>query len=635
MRNIRVAAASINQTPLDIKGNTDRIISVIKEAIEKDINILCLPELCITGYGIEDSVFSSELRRSAYLALRNIYKFISTVIRSNIIVSVGLPMEHNNCLYNVAAIISYAGIHGFVPKKHLCSDGLHYENRWFKAWTGGYTLIKEPVLYNTYTFGDIIFNIDGVKIGFEICEDSFINDRPGIELSQNCVDIILNPSASHFAFGKHETRKRIVLEGSRAFKCSYVYSNLLGCEAGRSIYSGDTIIASNGTLLADGILFSYKDYILTTAIIDVDLPKTNQLMNGSFKSKNTYLIKDVPLSQDKVSKQSYDNIINQEYPQTKLEEFTEAVPLALYDYMRKSNSNGFVLSLSGGADSAACACLVDLMNEKSKGSGNNKHIKEVLTTVYQATHNSSESTKQAAKSLSSYIGSTHYEWDVDYIKDLFIIQTELSIGRKLTWGKDDIALQNVQARVRTPGIWMLSNIDNKLLICTSNRSESAVGYCTVGGDNLGSLAPLAGIDKPFILEWLQYIYETYNYFGLEGILNQMPTAELRPSKEIQSDEKDLMPYTVLDAIEKAAMRDKKFPKDVLLTIMDQFPDYTKEQLKEWTRKFFKLFVRNQWKREVTPVSFHLDDESLDPKTWLRWPVLCGNLEEFLKEMGEV
>jgi len=303
--------------------------------------------------------------------------------------------------------------------------------------------------------------------------------------------------------------------------------------------------------------------------------------------------------------------------------------LALYDYMRKSHSNGFILSLSGGADSAACACLVDLMANKT-----NQKTKDILTTIYQSTNSSSFETMSAAAMLAESIGSTHYDWSVNDVKEIYTEKIEQAIGRELTWENDDITMQNIQARVRLPGIWMLANIKNALLLCTSNRSESAVGYSTINGDLSGSIGPLSGIDKPFILEWLNYMYIERSYTGLKKVLEQKPSAELRPGGK-QEDQVELMPYVVLDAIEKAVVRDKKFPKDVLITIMSQFTDYSKEQLKEWTRKFFKLFIKNQWKREMTPISFHLDDESLDPKSFLRWPILCGNMEEYLKEMDDV
>ena len=118
-------------------------------------------------------------------------------------------------------------------------------------------------------------------------------------------------------------------------------------------------------------------------------------------------------------------------------------------------------------------------------------------------------------------------------------------------------------------------------------------------------------------------------------VNQMqPTAELRPPSAGQTDEDDLMPYRVLDAIERAAIRDKQPPLEVFRTVRPQFPQYTVAQLQLWVERFFRLWCRNQWKRERYAPSFHLDDENLDPKTWCRFPILSGGFERELRELRE-
>ena len=119
----------------------------------------------------------------------------------------------------------------------LAGDGIHYEPRWFKPWPLGRRTQIE-IEGHDYPLGDIYFDCGGMRIGFEICEDAWVANRPGAELSQHGIDIILNPSASHFAFGKMAVRERFVLEGSRAFGVHYVYANLVGNEAGRAIYDG-------------------------------------------------------------------------------------------------------------------------------------------------------------------------------------------------------------------------------------------------------------------------------------------------------------------------------------------------------------------------------------------------------------
>jgi NAD+ synthase (glutamine-hydrolysing) len=157
------------------------------------------------------------------------------------------------------------------------------------------------------------------------------------------------------------------------------------------------------------------------------------------------------------------------------------------------------------------------------------------------------------------------------------------------------------------------------------------------GDTCGGLAPIAGIDKAFLLDWLKWM-ETTGPAGvgpfpaLSVVNNRRPTAELRPPSAEQTDEGDLMPYRVLDAIERAAIRDKMMPVDVWDTVGPQFPQYNTRQMAAWVERFFVLWCRNQWKRERYAPSFHLDDENLDPKTWCRFPILNSGFERELVDL---
>jgi NAD+ synthase (glutamine-hydrolysing) len=218
-----------------------------------------------------------------------------------------------------------------------------------------------------------------------------------------------------------------------------------------------------------------------------------------------------------------------------------------------------------------------------------------------------------------------------------VAMVEQGIGRKLSWATDDLALQNIQARVRSPGIWLVANIRNALLLATSNRSEAAVGYATMDGDTSGSVSPIAGIDKAFLRQWLLWLELAGPTGGrpipaLKAVNAQQPTAELRPQESGQTDEADLMPYPLLDAIERAAIRDKQMPLEVFQLMRLQFPKYEPPQLAAWIERFFRLWCRNQWKRERYAPSFHVDDENLDPKTWCRFPILSGGFERELAEL---
>jgi len=658
MKLIKVAAGVLNQTPLDWDGNKQRILGAVAQAREQNATILCLPEMCITGYGCEDAFYAPFVHETALQILLEIVP--ETV---GMIVSVGLPIVVQNKIFNTACLLVDGKIAGFIAKRFLAGDGIHYEPRWFMPWKAGQRGSIE-INGERYPVGDFYFEVGGVKLGFEICEDAWVANRPGRDHYLNGIDIILNPSASHFAFGKINIRKRFVLEGSRAFGVGYIYSNLLGNEAGRAIYDGGALIASAGELLAVGERLSFDDYAVTSAVIDLEMNRMAQLQSrapferasseeAGIEINFTYpQLK--PIMQEAVTPEWELNKFQKE------EEFTRALSLGLFDYMRKSRSNGFVISLSGGADSAALACITRIMVEMSIDNIGEEHFrsklaynkelkkckdkdditKSLLTTAYQGSENSGEVTRIAAEQLALYLNASHYQLSIgNLVKEYTQIISD-SLQRPLTWEQDDVALQNIQARVRAPSIWMFANIKNALLLSTSNRSEAAVGYATMDGDTAGGLSPIAGIDKAFLRKWLRWLEKTgyYREYGnyiipaLSYINDQQPTAELRPQESKQTDEADLMPYDLLDEVEEAAIRDKKNPIACFELLESKFPQYSAVQLKEWITKFFRLWCRNQWKRERYAPSFHLDDKNLDPKTWCRFPILSGGYERELRDL---
>jgi NAD+ synthase (glutamine-hydrolysing) len=651
MKLIKVAAGVLNQTPLDWVGNRDNILAAISDARARKVSVLCLPEMCITGYGCEDMFHSPGLHRTAWEMLQEILPHTK-----GIIVSLGLPLFFQNAVFNTACLVADGKILGFAAKRFLAGDGIHYEPRWFKPWPHGLRLSIE-IGGAAYPLGDYIFECGGVRIGFEICEDAWVAKRPGGALSLEGVDIILNPSASHFAFGKIETRKRFVLEGSRAFGVTYVYSNLLGNESGRAIYDGGAIIASGGKLLALGSRLSFARAHVTTAVLDIETTRMNQARTASFMPSLANISNETvraPFAFPEIQQEP--NLVKPEAWESsatiKEEEFTRAETLALFDYMRKSRTAGFVVSLSGGADSAAVCTLVALTIERAaKELGPTElltrlkymkrtappDVKSILTCVYQATENSTAMSRNASATLAEALGAEFLELNVGDINNAYVALVSKALGRKLDWQTDDIALQNIQARVRAPGVWMLANVKNALLLATSDRSEAAAGYATMDGDTCGGLAPIAGIDKFFLRQWLRWMEKSgpqglHAIPALSAVNSQMPTPELRPQALKQSAESDLMPYELLDAIERAVIRDKKMPAEALKLMRELFPQYTPQQLTGWVERFFTLWSRNQWKRERYAPSFHLDDENLDPKTWCRFPILSGGFERELAEL---
>lgn len=613
MYKYRIAGATVNQTPLDWKGNIARLKTVLAEARAAAIDILCLPELSVTGYGCEDIFLSQWLPKKGLSLLLELIQETE-----GILTTFNLPILHKGKLYNCAVVVHDKNILGVYAKQYMALDGVHYEPRWFNPWPIG--LIEEIELFGSkYEIGDLTFDFKDWKIGFEICEDAWRgDDRPACRLVDRNVNLILNPSASHFAMQKTLERIALVTKSSKDFNCTYVYANLLGNEAGRMIYDGEIIVAQKGQMFLRNELLSFKSH---------NLIYTDLAVNESDAPEET-LISPV---------------------ETKEAEFPKATALALFDYLRKSRSNGYTLSLSGGADSATCAVMVaemvkrgistlgkvDFLKAISKPGLDQLSEKEIVSklfnTAYQGTSNSSETTLNAAKTLADSIGAKFYNWNIDKSVAAYTATIESVLERNLTWEQDDLALQNIQARSRSPIIWMLTNITNTLLLTTSNRSEGDVGYATMDGDTSGSLAPISSVDKQFIREWLKFAEKELGYHGLAPINALPPTAELRPSDRNQTDEDDLMPYHIMVEIEKLAIRDHQSPKEVYMNLKPQALEDS-GLLKSHIIKFFRLWSRNQWKRERLAPAFHLDEFNVDPRTWCRFPILSSGFHEELQEL---
>jgi NAD+ synthase (glutamine-hydrolysing) len=614
MPHLKVACATVNQTPLDWSGNFKRIVDAIQHAQSQGVELLCFPELTITGYGSEDLFLSYWYPKKAIQQILNLLPYCD-----NITVAVGTPIRIGSAVYNCMAIIEDAKLKGFVAKQYMAIDGVHYEFRWFTPWKAG-EVIDMALDGQNVPLGDIVFDKNGLRYGFEICEDAWRGDlRPGFRLKTRSVDLIFNPSASHFAMGKTSIREELIKSSSTLLNATYFYVNLLGNEAGRMIFDGEILVAHQGKILKKNKLLSFDDFQVLPFDYFSDISKLAEIQ--PYHDKN--------------------------------EEFIAATTLGLFDYLRKSKSKGFVLSLSGGADSSCCAVLIAEMVRRGvhqlgknqflsklgipdlmKDSISEKEIvNEILTTVYQSTHNSSKATFESAKKLAESIGAKFHHWDISEEVASYSQKIEKVIERKLNWETDDISLQNIQARTRSPIIWMLANLKNALLITTSNRSEGDVGYATMDGDMSGSIAPIAGVDKVFVISWLKWAEENLGYFGLNPVNHLSPSAELRPLEFEQTDEQDLMPYAIIVEIEKLAIRDHKSPLDVFLLLKDKI-NVEEKLLKRYIQKFFRLWSRNQWKRERTAPSFHLDEFNVDPKTWCRFPILSGGFEEELLELEQ-
>jgi NAD+ synthase (glutamine-hydrolysing) len=624
---------------LDWLGNLERIRKARDEARSRGVQLLCLPELAISGYGCEDFFLHPDTAARSLAAVRTLACECGPEV-----MLVGLPFRFEGDCYNCVAVLNNGHITGIFAKVHLAREGIHYEPRWFRPWLSGRSAMVE-IDGVRIPIGTHIYDALGLRFSMEICEDAWVppKERPCRLVSE--ARWIFNASASHFSMGKADIREKLVAESSRRFGIGYAYANLVGCESGRAIYDGELLVAEKGVVTNR----SSRLYLDEVAVLIHDIEYEPEHPGDAVELVVDALAESQPAIQPERSRRN---------PERE-NELAMAASLALFDYMRKSRARGFTLSLSGGVDSSAVAVLVHITARRIleelprdelrrrlsyyaglKLDSDDPRVltRQLLTTVYQGTRNSGEVTRQAAESLARGIGARHHELDVDAMVEGYTALIAGTLGRPLRWDTDDIALQNIQARSRAPGVWMMANISGSLLLTTSNRSEVAVGYATMDGDTCGGLAPIAGVEKSFLRNWLVMVEQCGLRLvppipELAGVNNQAPTAELRPPDRAQRDEDDLMPYEVLDALEASLIAGRRKPLDAFAIVADRFEGvYSRAQLASWTKRFCHLFAISQWKRERYAPAFHLDDRNLDPKTWARYPILNGAFEAELAEL---
>jgi len=261
----------------------------------------------------------------------------------------------------------------------------------------------------------------------------------------------------------------------------------------------------------------------------------------------------------------------------------------------------------------------------------------MLTVAYQASANSGSVTSEAAQKVAESYGAKFLNLSIAEVVKNYETMISKATDLNLNWNEHDIALQNIQARVRSPSIWFIANLENKLLLTTSNMSEGAVGYCTMDGDSSGVLAPVSGVTKTRILKILLWLEQHGFYYTGDNIMklralsyinNQRPTAELRPGE--QRDEDDLMPFDVLDRMVFLTLEAGMPPRDTFKAITEEFDFIDKQIMAGYVVKFFRLLFRNQWKRDRQAPGFHIEVNSLDPKTYKRFPLLSSGYREELE-----
>ncbi len=500
-KKIRIAVAQINTTVGDLAGNSKKIIGFIKEAEEKECDVITFPELATTGYPPEDLLLKPGFIADNIACLKAISKKTE-----DIVAIVGFVDRKKRALYNAAAVIYKNKIRGIYHKMVLPNYGVFDEKRYFSSGSK-YLMV----------------NIDGIYCGINICEDIW-EDEPVKKISKLGAKIIFNINASPYHAGKIELRKKMLLKHAREKNIVISYNNLVGGQD-ELVFDGRSMLMDKRGVFCEAKAFE-EDLIIED--LDADNYRNKARVNKSDKS-----IVWVKLPKKILAKDSQKFSKNSLRSMPVLKEVFLALMLGLKDYVRKNNFKKVVIGLSGGIDSALTAAIATAALGK-----------ENVIVVYMPSKFSSSESKNLSLKLAGNLGIGIEEIAIQGIFEYFKDNLKTSFRNK----EEGITEENLQARIRGTILMALSNKFGWLVVTTGNKSEMSTGYATLYGDMAGGFALLKDVPKTFVFELAEY-FNTLQVKEIipKGIIERVPTAELRPN---QKDSDSLPEYDVLDKIIK-------------------------------------------------------------------------------------
>lgn len=642
MRLIRIGLANINTTVGAFVSNTDKLIKAANEMAAAGCTIGTTQEQGIGGYPSEDLVQWKSFVSKQWLQLE---RFCTTTRKLRTVFTVSLMVSHKGHIYNVVATIYKGIVLGLVPKEKLPTYGVFYEARTISTWTPGVvevfkcgdTIINVPI-------GDIIYEFPFGVVGTNTCEDDWRPDGPIRRRTYAGVEVSLNSSSSPFRSGVFDTRREMLATRSGDNHCVLVYTNQVG--------GNDTLVFDGGGFVYDNgrnrlTAERWKEQVI---FCDVDLDRTDRLrhedtswrtdaisfMANPANARPTLITSDEgPKANDYRFK--YPIPENRSFfipknPRPALtlpsdlyfEEMLEAQVLGLGDYFEKSGAfKRFGIAMSGGKDSALAA-VIAWRYAIEKG-WTPEQINDRIRCYSMPTRYNSSTTRDIAREICERFGFGFIEVSIEDEFTLALAKHKEGLDPGQESG--DSTLQNIQARIRGEKMNNWGNDLGLMWIMTGNMSEKAVGYTTYGGDMMGALAPMANEPKTVVIGELAYVAEVYDLEVIRRLLDTKASAELKPGQE---DEKDLMPFPVLDACFALFVGEKMLTDEVLnvLSQMWTFEEfwamdhtYHEGKLEEWVNLFTRLFFQSIWKWVQTPEGLHLGSLDLDRERALQLPVI--------------
>jgi len=622
---IKVAAMTPKIKVADPEYNAGEICKGIDEAEARGAKIIVFPELCLTGYTCDDLFLQERLLEEAFVQLLRIVEYSDGV---DALIFVGLPLEREGKLYNVAAVINCGELMAFIPKTSIPNYGEFYEGRHFTQGN------KMPVMY-TYDdmeipFGtNILFTTDAMKglvVGAEICEDLWAVKTPSTEHALAGATVIVNLSASNETVGKDSYREMLVKSTSARLVCGYVYASAGEGESTQDlVFGGHNMIAENGTMLVQSQRFTnqavYTDLDIHRILYErrrmtcypagkiSTVQDTEQYMTVAF---------DIVIEETDLDRTFSETPFIPETESERMkrcEEILSMQSMGLKKRYEHTQAKSAVIGISGGLDSTL-ALLVAVRTFDLLGL-DRKQIYSVTMPCFGTTDRTYDNACKMAKTL----GTTLVEVDIKKS----VTQHFSDIGQDID--KHDVTFENSQARERTQVLMDYANRVGGLVIGTGDMSELALGWATYNGDHMSMYGVNAGVPKTLVRHIVKHCADTCQEAVLKqvllDVLDTPVSPELLPPAEGEISQKteDLVgPYELHDFFMYYMLRTGFSPAKIYRIALSAFKDaYEEEVILKWLKTFYRRFFTQQFKRSCVPDGVKVGSVALSPRGDLRMP----------------
>ena len=624
---VKVAAGTPKIRVADCAHNGEQIITLMRQAVDRGVKVLTLPELCLTGYTCGDLFLQDTLLRGAEEALACV---LTETAGLDLVAALGLPVRNpwDNKLYNCAAVIQKGEILALIPKTHIPNYGEFYEARWF-ATGKDVDVTVELCGQQVWMSPNCVLaceTMPGLVLGVEICEDLWAAQPPSGTLARSGATLILNLSASDEVAGKAAYRRDLVRGQSGRLVCGYVYADAGAGESSTDlVFAGHNMVAENGTLLAE----TRFNTGLTISEIDVDrLVYERRRMNTFTPPDTTPMERAHALGVSRISfsLEASDTELTRSVspspfvPQgerdraERCDEILRVAALGLKQRLEHTRAACAVIGLSGGLDSTL-AILITAMAFDLLG----RDHREILA-VTMPCFGTTARTRSNAEILAEELGTSFQEVNIgEAVRRHFA-----DIGQSM----DDhsVTFENAQARERTQVLMDLANQRGGLVIGTGDLSELALGWATYHGDHMSMYGVHASIPKTLVRHLVAFVADDKGgrlARVLQDILDTPVSPELLPPKDGQIAQKteDMVgPYELHDFFLYYAVRWGFSPRKVFRLALYALGDqYDRDILLRWLENFYRRFFAQQFKRSCLPDGPKVGTLTLSPRGDWRMP----------------